>query len=135
MYSAQKSVSWSDLSEQTKHTATDKANLALSDSPLPNYLYAQETYQTGFASVAWLHHIRLDGARLWKHRYNCSPLAFAWMILPGLIPQFFEENIRGQAPVWQLAIVLLKDERGMFRVEIICRANNLRIKEQPSIIF
>jgi hypothetical protein len=52
MYSDHKSVSWSDLSEQTKYTVTDKDNLALSDSPLPNYFYAQETYQTGFASVA-----------------------------------------------------------------------------------
>jgi hypothetical protein len=57
------------------------------------------------------------------------------MILPGLIPQFFEENIRGQAPIWQLAIELLKDKRGMIRVEIICRANDLRIVEQSSIIF
>jgi hypothetical protein len=51
MYSTHKSLSWSDLSEQTKYAATDKGNLALSDSPLPNYLYAQGTYQTGFASV------------------------------------------------------------------------------------
>ena len=89
MYSAHKSVSWSDLSEQTKYTATDKANLALSDSPLPNYLYAQETYQTGFTSVAWLHHIRLDGARLWTHRYNYSPLAFCLDDIAWTYPTIF----------------------------------------------
>ena len=89
MYSAHRFVSWSDLSEQTKYTATDKANLALSDSPLPYYLYAQETYQTGFASVTWRHHILLDGARLWKHRYNCSPLAFCLNDIAWIYPTIF----------------------------------------------
>jgi len=55
--------------------------------------------------------------------------------LPGLIPQYFEEYIQGQTPIWQLAIELLKDKRGMIWVEIICRANDLRIIEQPSIMI
>jgi hypothetical protein len=32
-------------------------------------------------------------------------------------------------------LLLLEDKRGKIRVEIICRANDLRIVEQPSIIF
>jgi hypothetical protein len=60
---------------------------------------------------------------------------FAWMILSGLIPQFFEENIQGQVPICQLAVVLLKDERDMIGVEIICRVDDLRIKGQSRIIF
>ena len=113
-YLAHKSVSLSDLSEQTKHTVSDKANLVLSDSPLAYYLFARETYQNGSANDASQNQM---------------------MILHDLFLQFLKENIRVQAPIWHFIIELIKDKRNVIGMEVICRAGDLRFKILPSVVF